>query len=39
MQDLQYKKYVHMYEKAKMIPTETILGMGVRNDKGERWRG
>jgi hypothetical protein len=31
-----YKNCVHMYVNAKMIPFETIPGMG---DKGEWWRG
>jgi hypothetical protein len=29
---------VHMYVNSKMIPVETIPGMGERRDKGEQWR-
>jgi hypothetical protein len=29
---------VHMYVYAKIIPVETILGMGAQRDKGEQWR-
>jgi hypothetical protein len=30
--------FIHTYENGKMIPAETIPGMGVE-DKGECWRG
>jgi hypothetical protein len=30
---------VQMYLNAKMIPVETVLGMGEVEDKGEWWRG
>jgi hypothetical protein len=33
------QKCVHMYANAKMIPVETVSGIGVRGDKGEQWRG
>jgi hypothetical protein len=32
------KKCIHMYVNAKMIPAETIPGIGVEG-KGEQWRG
>jgi hypothetical protein len=30
---------VYTYINAKMIPVETIPGVGGRGDKGEQWRG
>jgi hypothetical protein len=30
---------LHMYINAKMIPVETVLGIGVEKDKGVQWRG
>jgi hypothetical protein len=33
------KYCVHMYINVKMIPVETIPGMGEGRDKGELWRG
>jgi hypothetical protein len=35
---LPNRNYIHMYVNEKMIPVETILGMGERG-KGEQWRG
>jgi hypothetical protein len=32
------QKYVHMYVNTKMIPVETIPGIGMGWDKGEPWR-
>jgi hypothetical protein len=31
--------HVHMYINAKMIPVETIQGIGGGGNKGELWRG
>jgi hypothetical protein len=28
-----------MYVNAKMVPVETVPGMGADEDKGEQWRG
>jgi hypothetical protein len=33
------QNFVHMYVNAKMIPIETVPGIGERRDKGEWWRG
>jgi hypothetical protein len=33
------RKIVHMYVNGKMMPVETIPGMGGEEDKGEWWRG
>jgi rubredoxin len=35
---MQCKKCVHIYVNAKMIPVETIPGIGM-GDKEEQWRG
>jgi hypothetical protein len=34
-----YKHCVHMYVNVKMIPVETIPGMGGVEDKGEKGEG
>jgi hypothetical protein len=36
---LEFKHCVHMFVNGKIIPFETIPGMGGRRDKGEWWRG
>jgi hypothetical protein len=34
---IQYKKCVHVYVNAKMIPVETIPGLQGEQDEGECW--
>jgi hypothetical protein len=36
---LKKKCCIHMYVHGKMIPVETIPGIGGGSDKGESWRG